>query len=201
MNIKIMQFDGAWKEAIDDPQCHGSWYISGASASGKTRFCCQLAKYLSRFERVLYNSLEEGASTSLQKAFEAVGMMEVSGRVSLADKMPIDELIQKLKSKKSQNIIFIDSLQYTGLNKTKYQKLIEMFPRKLFIIISHAKGNKPPNDFAEFVRYDANVKIWVEGYIAECESRYRAGSDKGRYVIWPEGATRYWGNKINSLNE
>lgn len=201
MKKKTMSFDGAWKEAIGEPECCGSWYISGASASGKTRFCCLLAKYISGFERVLYNSLEEGDSVSLQKAFRAVGMEEANKRVILTVKEPLEEMIERLKAKRSPNVIFIDSLQYIALNRTRYLKMVEMFPRKLFIIISHAKGNNPPSDFALFVKYDAFVKIWVEGYVAKCESRYRDGNDEGKYIIWPEGAARYWGNAENNINE
>ena len=47
-----------------------------------------------------------------------------------------------------------------------YIQLKEEFPDKLFIIISHARGKNPKGDAATSVMYDADLKIWVEGYVA-----------------------------------
>ena len=69
--FKTVDFDGAWLASIGMPVLRGTWLIYGGSGSGKTSFCLQLAKYLSQFGRVLYNSLEQGLSPTMQAAWIA----------------------------------------------------------------------------------------------------------------------------------
>lgn len=194
-----MDFTGDWLKAFGRPSYRDAWIIWGASGSGKTRFTLQLCKYLTQFGRVAYNSLEEGDSLSLQQGFEDVNMMEVSGRLVLLDRMSMEELSEKLSKRKSWDIIVIDSFQYTGMTYKDYQKLRERHPDKLFIFISHAKGNDPAGGPASKVRYDCGCKIRVEGFRAIVTSRYMKGAGKP-YTIWEEGAALYWGNFNNNQN-
>lgn len=60
-----------------------------------------------------------------------------------------------------------------------------MFPRKLFIYISHAEGANPRGNVAMSVKYDAFVKIYVQGFRAYPQSRFGGGSP---FVIWDKGA-------------
>lgn len=168
----------------------GTWLVWGGSANGKTRFALQLAKYLCKFGRVVYDSLEEGLSLSLRMAILQVGMVDVRRKFTLLDKMRVNELREVLsKKKQSPNIVIIDSLQYTGMSYKEYQDLRDSFPNKLFVFISHADGRNPKGDVGKSVRYDANVKIYVEGYKAFPQSRYGGGK---AFTIWQEGAERYW---------
>lgn len=200
-NKNSMAFDGAWYDLLGRPEMKGSWIIWGASGSGKTSFSCRLCKYLTRFGRVAYNSLEEGDSLSLQRSFEDVNMMEVSGKLVLLDRMPIDELSEKLAKRKSWDIVLIDSLQYTGMTYADYKRLRRDHPNKLFIFISHAKGNNPDGKLAEKVMYDSSCKIFVECFRADAKSRYL---DKGQtmrpFVIWEERASLFWGDRLYKSN-
>lgn len=184
-----MHFEGKWQEFIGNPELIGSWIIWGGSGNGKTRFTMQLCKYLAKFERVAYNSLEEGLSKSVQTAFRATNMYEVKNRVILLDAEPMEELIARLKKHKSPNIIVIDSIQYSGMSYNDYKNLRSQFPRKLFILISHADGKNPAGRVAKSIRYDAFVKILVEGYRAFPISRFGGGKP---YTIWEEGAKEYY---------
>ncbi|MGQ1889158.1 hypothetical protein ACT29H_01825 [Thermophagus sp. OGC60D27] len=194
----VMPFTGKWKASFGEPERGGSWIIWGHSGNGKTRFALQLCKYLTKFGKVAYNSLEEGASRSMQIAFESERMHEVSRNIILLDQEPIDELIKRLKKHKSPHIIAIDSIQYSGLTYASYKALRAEFPRKLFILISHADGKHPSGRVAKQIRYDSFVKIWVEGYRAEVMSRYGGGK---HFIIWPEGAAEYWGDQIYEDDE
>jgi len=193
-NIKTVQFDGAFLKLIGHPSLFGSWIIWGQSGNGKTHFAIQVCKYLTQFDRVVYNSMEEGIGASLKKAFTEEKMMDVNGKLILLDNESIDDLIVRLKKKKSPNIIAIDSLQYAGINYAKYKVLKETFPRKLFIWISHAEGRLPAGRVANKIRYDVPVKIRVEGYKAFAQSRYGTASEP--YVIWEKGAASYWGKEL-----
>ena len=193
MNTKFegMGFEGEWLNLFGDPELTGCWIIWGESANGKTQFAMQLAKYMTNFATVLYNSLEEGVSKSLAEAVVRTNMRQCTGRFIILDKEPIEELEIRLQKKKSPNIIFIDSVQYTGLNKITAKSLVDRYPKKLFVFISHANGKFPDGRVANAIRYHANVKIIVQGYRAKIQSRF--GGDKSKfYTVWEEGASDFW---------
>lgn len=187
-----LPFDGIWQELIGSPEVKGCWLVWGESANGKTAFVLQLAKYLCRWERVAFNSLEEGISKSLRDAIKRENMIETQGRFIILDKEPISDLEERLARHKSPRIIIIDSVQYSRLNKITAKELIDRYPQKLFIFTSHAAGKLPDGRTANAIRYDANVKIRVEGFRAFCQSRY-GGSKEKYYDIYPEGSQKYWG--------
>ncbi len=190
--IKTIGFTGDWLLLTGDIERKGSWLIWGASGNGKTVFAAKLAKYLSGFERVIYNSLEEGLSVSLRRAFKLAGV-SAKDKITVLDKEPISELRERLRKPKSPNLVIVDSFQYSGLTAVSYKKLLAEFDKKLFVFISHADGKEPSGRSAKTVKFDANVKIWIEGYKAFAVSRY--GGDKP-YIIWDKGAEDYW-NKLN----
>lgn len=195
----LVKFDGEWQMAIGNPELSGSWIVWGQSSNGKTSFCMMLAKYLCKFGKVLYNSLEEGTSRTMQIALERAGMKDVSRRFIILPGESMDELTARLSLKKSPSIIFIDSIQYTGLNYVEYKKLKHSFPNKLFVFISHAEGNLPEGRLANKIRYDANVKVKVEGYRAIVNSRFGESSTISNYItVWEEGAARYWGENVTN---
>jgi hypothetical protein len=189
---KVLPFEGAWFDSFGTPGLSGCWLIWGNSGNGKTRFTLQLCKYLVQFGRVAYNSLEEGLSLSFQSAIKAVGMQDVARRFVLLDKEPIDELRKRLNNQKAPDIIVIDSVQYSGLDKISAKALVDAFPRKLFIFVSHADGKNPAGRTASAIRFHAGVKLWVEGYrIPAPVSRFKDGAC-APFTIWEEGAARYW---------
>lgn len=185
-----IDFDGKWLEAFGQPEITGSWIIWGNSVNGKTRFAMQLAKYIASFKRVAFDSLEEGKCDSTKKVIREVGMAEVARNFLLLDKEPIAELRNRLARKQSPDVVFIDSLQYTGMSYADYKKFRDEFRNKLFIFVSHADGREPKGNVAKSVRYDAFVKVYVEGYKAFPKSRYGGGKE---LIIWPKGAEDYWG--------
>ena len=190
-NHNPMEFEGDWFNLIGKAQKTGTWLIWGNSGNGKTRFALQLAKYLCQFGRVAYDSLEEGASLSMKKAFIETGMQDVKRRIVLLDKEPIPELTERLEKRKSPDIIILDTVQYSGMNYKQYQLLVDRFRNKLFILLSHAEGKHPAGRVAKSIRYDASAKINIEGYKAFVTSRY--GGNGEPYVIWEKGANEYWG--------
>jgi len=191
--FRTMPFTGEWLDLFGEPELSGCWLVWGESANGKTSFMMQLCKYLSQFGRVAYDSLEEGISESLKKAIDRANMMEVERRFIILHKEPIEELENRLNRRKSPDIVVIDSVQYTDLNKRTAKAFVDRHPRKLLIFVSHAQGKMPEGRTANAIRFDANVKIRVEGYRASIESRY--GGDKSRnHTIWHEGAAEYWGD-------
>ena len=56
----------------------GCWFVWGNSGNGKTSFVMQLCKELCKYDRVAFNSLEEGTSLTVQNNLRRFGMAEVS---------------------------------------------------------------------------------------------------------------------------
>lgn len=191
MKFKMMPFEGKWKESFGVPECTGVWMIWANSSNGKTRFAVQLGKYLTNFDRVIYNTLEEGARSSFQRVIREENIYEVRKRFQILNREPIEILKKRLAKKKSPNIIFIDSFQYANLSKKEYIELKEQFKNKLFIFVSHAEGKQPMGRVASFVRYDCDLKIRVEGFRALNMGRAGGGVP---YIIWEKGSNDYWGD-------
>jgi hypothetical protein len=188
----LLEFTGQWLDAIGRPEVRGSWIIWAGSGHGKTTFIMQLCKYLTSFGRVLYNTLEEGNSESLKLVLKDVKMEEVSDKITFLDQEPMDELSERLRRHKAPRIVVIDSWQYADMTLKQYKAMIKEFNNTLFIIISHAEGKEPEGKVAKKIRYDAMVKIHVEGYKAFCKSRYLRGIGPP-IIIWQEGAELYHG--------
>lgn len=71
---KTLAWDGEWAKAFGLPAENETWFISGASASGKSSFVMQLAKKLCEYGTVLYESYEEGVGKSFQDRLKRHGM-------------------------------------------------------------------------------------------------------------------------------
>lgn len=190
--MQLLEFDGSWYDLIGNPQLTGSWLIWAESGSGKTTFVLMLCKYLTNFGRVAYNSLEEGASESFKVALKRVKMADVKGKLIVLDQEPIEELKERLRKRKAPQIVVIDSIQYAQMSYKEYTELKREFKDTLFLMISHADGKQPEGRIARKIRYDAMVKIRVEGYVAFATSRFKVGKPKP-YVIWEDGAKDYHG--------
>ena len=190
MQHEVYDFEGEWRGAFDCPERTGVWFIWGNSGNGKSTFALKLAKYMTEFGKVLYNSLEEGQSLTIKRAFKRVEMHEVEGELHLVSE-GIEELDKRLSRQRSADVVIIDSVQYTHLNFKRYYAFKNKHKNKLIIFISHAQGKDPSTKVASRIMYDSDLKIWVEGHKAISKGRYIG--DVGEFVIWEEGATRYWG--------
>lgn len=189
--FKKLELTSKWDKCIGTPEANGVWFVWGNSGHGKSRFLMLLAKELTRHGKVAYNTLEEGARLSMQMNINDAGMddEEVKKNFIILNREPIDDLKIRLRKKKHPHFVFIDSFQYTGLSKKQYIELKEEFTDVLFIFNSHAEGKEPQGNIAKFVRYDADVKIRVEGFKALPMSRLGGGEP---FVIWEQGAADYW---------
>ena len=188
--FNLLDFEGKWLEAIGRPELTGTWFIGGYIKNGKTSLAFQLSKYLTQFERVAYNSVEEGLSATIQDVYKREKMVDVHGKFILLDKEPQAELIERLKKHKSPNIVVIDSVQFWEMKFSEYKQFKEMFPNKLFIYLSHLDGKKPAGSVAQKIWRDANVAMIIEGFKAFPTSRYGGGKE---IIINQERADAYWG--------
>lgn len=162
------------------------------SGSGKSTFLMQLLAVLMNYGKVLYIGLEEGHRATMQGlAAESFRLELHQGKIAFADAgMIYNEALIVLRRRKSAKIVVVDSIQYWEISYQQYKALKEEFPKKVFIFISHCNGKLPDGKTANKIRYDSDIKIYIEGFIAFVKSRL--GGNKP-YVIYEEGAKEYWG--------
>jgi hypothetical protein len=194
----VHDFEGEFLESFGKPERNAMWCIWGQSGNGKTRFMLQVCKYLTKFGKVDYNSLEEGNGESIAKALRETQMEEVEGKFRLLDVMPFDDFVARLSGKKTADFGVIDSVQYAGFDYDRYKQTKQLLKKKSLLFISHATGNNPKGATAESIRYDASIKVHVVGYVGKVISRY--GGNKP-FIIWEEGAKKYWGKKFIHVKE
>lgn len=189
---KTLDFQDEWYEAFDQPEQTGVWFIWGNSANGKTTFVLKLARQLAQFGRVAFVSLEEGACKTFQDAVKRIQFSPSEKRRINIVMESMDELDERLQKHKAPRFVIIDSIQYTGWNIKEFMEFKKKHPNKLLIIISQADGRKPAGRTAVSVQYDADLKIWIEGFRAFSKGRYIG--PKGEYDIVPHLAAKHWGN-------
>lgn len=190
-----VNFEGAWLASFGRPELRGSWLVYGGSGSGKTTFMLQLGKYLTEFRNVAYNSLEQGLSLSMQRAWERVDMAAAGNKIILLEKEQHKDLLPRLRKRRSADVVIIDSIHYwLGFTMGDYMSLLNEFKNKLFVFCAHEQKGEPRGSLAQYIRYNSDVKIRVEGYRAFVASRYehKAAGEGGKpYVIWEQGANEY----------
>lgn len=175
--------------------------IYGNSGNGKTNFTVQVIKELikSLKQKCIYISYEEGHTKTLQKTMiERHDMLnEVGNFLEILDHATYDELVTRMAKKKSAKIWVIDSLQASHFSEAQCAELKNRFvmshKKKIILYISWAEGKRPKGSVAQSVEYYAHIKIKIDGLIAFFKSRF--GGNRN-YVIWEEGAKKYWGLKL-----
>lgn len=178
-------FEGRFADTFGEPERNMKVIIWGDPGNGKTEFCIQLAKYLAQFTKVYYNSFEQGICKTLQDALRRNAMEEVNGKVIFGDQETFEEMLERLSSKNSPQVVIIDSRDYINLTTAQFKTLIDRFPRKAFIIVCWQSGGKPRGEFAKQIAYMCDVKIQVSNFIAHPRSRF--GGNKN-FVIWDKRA-------------
>lgn len=176
MERELCEFDGKWLEAVGKPELKGTWCIGGLPKNGKTSFSMQLAKYLTKWHLVAYDSIEEGISASFAETLRRCRMDEVkASRFIVLNNEDIKDIECRLSKRKSPKIVIIDSIQFLGLNTETYLRWKKRFPEKLFIYITHLQGQYPEGKTALKIWRDSDVVIKVEGFRAYPTSRYGGG--------------------------
>lgn len=196
---RTIQLDGAWGDCLGEIDRTGVVLVWGQSGNGKSSAVMSLAKELTKHGKVLYVSLEEGFALSFQNTLRRYHMQECGTRFQVVTGEDMEQLSKRLAKRRSADFVVIDSFQYSQLNYKRYVEFKKKHSNKLIIFVSHADGRKPAGRAAEWVKYDADQKIWVEGYKAISNGRYIGNT--GEYIIWEKGAREYWSHVKNKGNE
>lgn len=202
-NFKVADFTGEWLATFGKPELRGAWIIFGESGSGKTHFALSLLAYLTQFvDKAAYDTIEQGLSLSFKNSWLDANMAEVGNKVVVYSKEQIPALRERLRKRKSPQVVVIDSITaLVGFTRSTFASLIDEFPNKLFIFIAHEENGKPYPAVARHVRKLAEVKIRVEGFKAFPVTRFATAEGGGEeFVIWPEGAAKYYAQIIDKDN-
>lgn len=183
---KTLTWEAKWSGPFGYPAENASWFISGASASGKSSFVMQLGRELCQYGQVLYMSYEEQVNQSFQRRMEYLKMNEVQGRFRVVTESSWEDLVERLKRPKSAKFVIIDSFQVAPWDYPQAVELMKLFPKKGFIWISQEKKSQPLGGGAMRLKYISDMKVRVVGYKAYCQGR-STGEPGAYYVVWEEG--------------
>lgn len=188
---ETLQLTGGWNEAFGEIDRHGIVFVYGPSACGKSSVALCFAKELTRFGRVLYVSNEEGFASSLQERLRRFSIADCGARFQLVSKEPMGELVERLKKRKSADFVVIDSIQDSQISRAEYRDLKRLSASKMLIFVSRVEGCRPMGRLAVDIKFDADLKVWVEGGRAMSEGRYIGRA--GYYDVLQQKARQYWG--------
>lgn len=186
---KLYDFTGAFEASFGKPERGKVWLVSGNSGNGKTEMCMQLLAYMKQFGKCAYYSKEQGDSSSMKEAIIRNGLQHVSRKeVDFLHGGGFEDLVAYLKRKKGLATLFIDSIDYLKISIEQIRYLIDNFKKITIIFIAWAKGTRPKSMAARDLEYMADVKVFVNMYVAEVRSRFGGNQP---YIIWREGAAKH----------
>jgi hypothetical protein len=171
---KMLNLDPEWRKYIGHPQENFKMIVYGESGGGKTTFVMRLCVALTKLGKVYYDSAEEGEGATIQAAAQRCNVKELcaKGSFMLGDRDSYDDLVYKLSQKRSAQFVVLDSLQYMNLTEEQFKKLVAMFKRKVFIVISWSSGPTPKGKVAKAIEYMADIKTYVSNGVAISRSRF-----------------------------
>ena len=190
---KTLPWCGRWEEAFGLPEENSTWFISGASASGKSSFVMQLAYELTHYGQVLYLSYEEGVNQSFQERMLRFDLDKKQGWFRVVTNDTLEDLTERLKKRHSAKFIIVDSFQMAYWSYPETEALVKMFPKKSFIFISQVEKGQPTGKPARRLLYLADVKVRVQGFRAYCQGRFNPDAGNS-FVVWEEGVLRTTNN-------
>lgn len=182
-------------QAFGNPQNRGVWFIYGGSGSGKSSLTLDIGKAFCRSLKVLHNELEEEVDDhDFIERIKLKQMQDVKENFLTAS-YTYEELCAYLDRRWSADVVTINSANYFFKNLDQYLEFTRKYKRrKIIIITGMAKGNNPYSELEYRIKYDANKKIFVTGYLASCQGR-TIGPNGGSYIIWQEGYEKLRGSE------
>lgn len=190
---------GGWFDCFGEIDRTGIVFIAGPSTGGKSSAALSLAKALSEFGRTLYLSNEEGYRSSFQERLRRFAVTECGTRIQFLNHESVCELIGRLGKRRAADFVVVDSIQDTKMTRAEYEQLKQMSLRKMIIFVSRIEGRLPVGRLARQIKFDADLKVWVEGGRATSEGRYIGAV--GAVDVLPDKAKIYYGSTLKEEHE
>lgn len=193
-SVKRIDFEGDFQLAFKSPQNKGVWFIWGGSGSGKSSFVIQLEKQFAKSVRTFHNELEEDLdSDEFIERVKLNQMQDVKDNY-LSASYNYNELCTYLDKNKSIKVITINSATYFFSSFEQYLDFKIKYKNRIIIVVAHAQGKQPYSELEKRIMFNANQKIFVEGYLAACKGR-TIGPNGGLFIIWDEGYQKLRGQQ------
>lgn len=175
--FKTFKFTGMWLLVLGELERNGIWIIYGNEKNGKTQFTLLLAEYLSKFEKLMYISAEEGTGFSFQQNLKRANIDAKTSKIMFYEYLLLDEIEEILSRREPPRIVVIDNatVYIDDLKTAQLRRLKNKFPKVLFIIIAHEDKKEPVTAMAKLAKKLANVIIRVEGLTAFVGGRCPGG--------------------------
>lgn len=197
MTFKLMDLTGSkFKDTLGKVPKYFTAVIKGASGNGKTEFCVQLAKELTKHGKVQWLSYEQRHGFDLQEATRRNNMIENSGKFLVTDplsKIPegvslLEDVVKELKKRGTADYVFFDSLDYTGWKWEDYLVIKNVLaPKKGLIFICHSsKTGTFKKRVCDQVAFDGGMTLLVKDFICYPEKNRFGGFEP--YIIYEKMA-------------
>jgi len=182
-------------QAFGNPQNKGVWVFWGGSGSGKSSILLDVTKELCREYKAVHNELEEDSDDDdFIERLRLKNMQDVKDNF-LTVSYNYEEMCAYLDKKNSPKVVVINSANYFFKDIPQYLEFVGKYRRNKIILISAmANGKHPYTELEKRIAFDANKKIFVEGYLAACKGR-KIGPNGGTYIIWQEGYEKLRGQQ------
>lgn len=174
MDVKFakLDFSGEWQDFIGLPSKNFHAIVSGLPKSGKSIFCIQFADYLSlNFGKSLYIACEEGFGDTLK---EKIRDWAGGGNSSLTfgNYKGYDKIKEACRG---FDFVFIDSVNYAGIEVSELEELKTIYPQCAFITIFQSNKQGEMRGSQEYA-HNCDIVIVVEDGIAYQQGRFNPGS-------------------------
>lgn len=191
---KTLPLEGDWARAMGEPEHNGLWLMYGKDKNGKTWFALKLADELSRNDRVLYVSAEEGIAKAFRDTCLRVGIATNNRRLHAIDYEPIEALAERLSKPRSARVVVVDNLTIyrDELKGNTLHSFVSQFPEKLFIFLAHEERNAPYGAVGKLAHKLAKIIIHIKGLSANIYGRCPGGV----LSIDERRSKLYWGEPM-----
>lgn len=165
-----LPFTGVWENLLGRPAKNFHALVFGRPKMGKSYFSISLAKYLSNFGRVIYIASEEGFSATLKKKIQDFNLS--GSNVDFANFRDLEQ-INKTLAQNPYDFVFIDSINFIGLEPNDVEDLKDLNPDSAFITIQQATKQGFARGSQEFA-HNSDIIIEVVNGVAYATGRFQA---------------------------
>jgi len=197
MEFDSLKMDEGWEDLMQHPARNMKIAIWGPPKNGKTAAALQMANYLTKFGKVLYNFADQGFNKSTKDLWIESGLSNNS-KAEPNDASTLADLEKEIATGK-YDFVFIDMISdYIRMEKIKpeefKQNFIRKYPNVSFILVFEVtKGGNFKGDQGWTHLVDAIMT--VEDFLMENRGRYGFG----QRVIWLEGLKQFNPKKYDEL--
>jgi hypothetical protein len=199
MQFDSLQMDEGWENFMQNPAKNMKMAIWGAPKNGKTAGSLQLANYLSKFGKVLYNFADQGFNKSTQDLWQMSGLAN-NAKAEPSDVQTLDDLEKEVATGK-YTFVFIDMISdyinKEGIKPYEFkERFMKKYPKVSFILVFEVtKGGNFKGDQGWTHIVDAIVT--VEDFLMENRGRYGVGS----HIVWEDGLRRFNPKRYSEVME